>query len=37
MDAAIELTGKVVETGRVQARRREAMVADQVGISFQLP
>ena len=32
MDAAIELTGKVVETARVQARRREAMVADQVGI-----
>jgi len=33
MDAAIELTGKVVETGRVQARRREAMVADQVNFS----
>ena len=30
MEAAIKLTEKVVETARVQARRREAMVADQV-------
>lgn len=35
MDAAIKLTGQVVETARVQARRREAMVADQVNFSTE--
>jgi hypothetical protein len=33
MEAAIKLTEKVVETARVQARRREAMVADQVTLT----
>lgn len=35
MEAAIKLTEKVVETARVQARRREAMVADQVNFSTE--
>eukprot|EP00438_Fugacium_kawagutii_P011738 Skav222912 [mRNA] locus=scaffold1489:207079:215130:+ [translate_table: standard] len=34
IDAATKLAGRVVETARVQARRREAMVADQVNFSL---